>query len=95
MSKTDKTRPYSVQYSDPDNRCLRMIGRFGYPAEGGDEWTWKKIDPCSNSCCCYGYWYAYAHRKQRVKMRNDLRKAQKTAPQDRGDIDIWWNRYEY
>jgi hypothetical protein len=92
VSRTDKTRPYTVQYEDPHNRRLRIVGNVDWPAGGGQEWTWKKIDPCSSSCCCYGYWFKAAHRKNRAKLHKAVRNAVKSAPQDRAEIDIWYDK---
>lgn len=76
VSKTDKTRPYLVAYNDPYNRRFRIIGNFGYPKEGRDEWTWKKLTSCHDSHCCGkdSPWRTKENTKRRHGWKRELRR---------------------
>lgn len=64
MSKTDKDRPYRVQYHDPYNRRFRQIGNLcGF--DGIEEYTWRKLWPASQCWCCSNRYWDTEKRKRR------------------------------
>lgn len=74
MSGTYKTRPYDVAYADPRNRRFRMVGNTDYSGkQESREWTYKPITSCKSGHCCYKDWHARDRKKERIKVRQQLR----------------------
>lgn len=68
MSKTDRTRPYSVQIADPLNQRFRMVGS---DAQEWD-WFWKKMHPATQCRCCSHRAWLPEKRKRRSGWKREV-----------------------
>lgn len=87
MSRTDVHRPYVVQATDPFNRHrVRIAPRFS-DGSGGPMY-WPLYNTCGCKLCSGQFARKADRRHQRTQWRTLRQGLLKTAPEDRGDMDV-------
>lgn len=88
MSKTDKTRPPTIQEKDPHNRRFLMVGSVMWSTDGTSEHFWKKLNCCSCWMCGQKKTWKFIEGKNRASWRQQRQRILGQPQEQRDEIDV-------